>query len=116
MGKLDNKTAIITGGSNGMGANHVKSFIEEGANVVFTDVDDNSGQTLAQSLGSQAKFIKHDVTQADEWDKLVKATEETFGPVDILVNNAGVNYSGPLETFPEHEYKKVIEVNQTGVF
>ncbi len=58
MGKLDNKVAIITGASQGMGASHAKLFIKEGAKVVITDVKEDKGTELAKELGDNAMFVK----------------------------------------------------------
>jgi len=90
--KLENKVAIITGGAQGMGASHAKRFVAEGAKVVITDILEEKGKALAQELGDNALFIKHDVTKAADWDKVVKETEAAFGPVNILINNAGVGF------------------------
>lgn len=66
MARLSNKVAIITGGAQGMGASHVRQFVNEGAKVVFTDIKEDLGQKLAAELGPNVKFIRHDVTKADE--------------------------------------------------
>lgn len=113
MGKLDGKVAIITGAAQGMGAAHVRRFIKEGAKVVLTDVNETRGSALAEELGENALFIKHDVTSLDEWKSVVAQAEAAFGPVTILVNNAGI--LGPIadvvEIDPE-DYLAVIAVNQ----
>ncbi|CAN5274412.1 glucose 1-dehydrogenase [soil metagenome] len=113
MGKLDGKVAIITGAAQGMGAAHVRRFIKEGAKVVLTDVNETRGSALAEELGENALFIKHDVTSLDEWKSVVAQAEAAFGPVTILVNNAGI--LGPIadvvEIDPE-DYLSVIAVNQ----
>lgn len=116
MGRLNEKVAIITGGSRGMGACHVRKFIDEGAKVIFTDILETEGQALEKEMGNRAKFIKHDVTNAGDWEKVVAEAEETFGPVDILVNNAGIAPNNPIENTSEEEYRKVIDVNQVSVF
>ena len=117
MNRLHNKVAIITGASQGMGASHAKAFVAEGAKVLLTDLNDKAGKALADELGENALFIKHDVTKAEDWDKVVKAAEEKFGPVTVLVNNAGV--LGPIAKTGDLEYDgylKVIDVNQHAPF
>ncbi|WP_054958492.1 glucose 1-dehydrogenase [Paenibacillus dakarensis] len=117
MGRLDGKVAIITGGSRGMGASHVRRFISEGAKVVFTDILVNEGQALAAELGENARFMKQDVSSASDWEKVVVEAEAAFGPVSILVNNAGI--MGPIKGLTEtteEEYQKVVDVNQLSVF
>lgn len=117
MGKLTGKTAIITGGARGMGAAHVRRFVAEGAKVVFTDILEQEGHDLAEELGANAKFLKQDVTRADDWKQVVDATEEMFGSIHILVNNAGIDLQeGKLEDTPLDTYRKVIDVNQVSVF
>lgn len=116
MGRLDNKVAIVTGGSRGMGASHVRKFIEEGAKVVFTDILVDEGEALEKELGSNAKFVEHDVTNEEQWKKVVETAEETFGPVNVLVNNAGIAPNNSIENTSLEEYRKVIDINQVGVF
>jgi len=116
MGRLDGKVAIITGGSRGMGASHVRRFVAEGAKVAFSDILVEEGQALAEELGSNAKFFEHDITNAVDWDKVVSETEAAFGPINILVNNAGIAPTNPIEETSEEEYRKVIDINQVAVF
>ena len=116
MGKLDGKVAVITGGARGQGASHVRTFVEEGANVVFSDILSEEGEALATELGERVRFIKHDVTKADEWKKVIEETEAVFGPVDILVNNAGVVVTKNFEDLSEEEYRKVVDINQFSIF
>lgn len=79
MGKLDNKVAIITGASQGMGASHAKLFIKEGAKVVITDVKEDKGTELAKELGDNAMFVKQDVTSEDDWKNVIDQTVKKFG-------------------------------------
>ncbi|MEK3936152.1 glucose 1-dehydrogenase [Sporosarcina sp. FSL W7-1349] len=116
MGSLDGKVAIITGGSRGMGASHVRKFVSEGAKVVFTDILVEEGEALAKELGENARFIKQDVSSATGWDQVVAEAEDKFGPVNILVNNAGIAINKLIEEMTEEEYRKVIDVNQISVF
>ena len=62
MGRFDNRTVIVTGGSRGMGASHARGFVAEGANVVIADVLEQEGRTLADELGGRAVFSRLDVT------------------------------------------------------
>lgn len=117
MGRLNGKTAIITGASRGMGAAHVKRFVTEGANVVFTDILEDEGKKLEKELGDTVFFIKHDVSNQNHWDEVVNKTEELFGQVDILVNNAGIDLPETnIENVKDEDYRKVIDVNQMSVF
>ncbi|MFJ7737733.1 glucose 1-dehydrogenase [Lysinibacillus sp. NPDC097287] len=116
MGKFDNKVVLITGGSRGQGAAHARAFVAEGAKVVITDVLVEEGQELAAELGENATFYKHDVTSEAEWLAVVEDTEAKYGPINVLVNNAGIVISKSLEEITEAEYRKVIDINQVGVF
>ncbi|RUL50754.1 glucose 1-dehydrogenase [Lysinibacillus antri] len=116
MSRLEGKVAVITGGARGMGAAHVRKFVEEGAKVVFTDLNEEGGRALAQELGENAVFIKHDVTNAADWDTVITETESKFGPVNILVNNAGISMSKPFLEMSEEEYRKIVDINQVSVF
>lgn len=109
--RLENKVAIITGAAGGMGAAHVKRFIAEGAKVVFTDVQEEAGQKLAQELGENALFVRHDVTSEEDWAKVVVEAEKAFGPVNVLLNNAGIIMGAKFEDFKLEDFRKVMEVD-----
>lgn len=115
MGRLTGKTAIITGGAGGMGEAHVRRFLREGANVHFTDVLREQGEALAAELGTRALFTFADVASEADWAAVVAATE-AYGPVDILVNNAGIVIRRPIEEMSQAEYRRVVDINQIGVF
>ena len=66
MARLEGKVAIITGAAQGMGASHARKFIEEGAKVVLTDLNEEKGQALATELGENALFVKQNVTSAED--------------------------------------------------
>jgi len=117
MNRLKDKVAIITGGAQGMGESHARSFIAEGAKVIITDINEKRGKEIADELGENAQFLKHDVTQEDDWKKVIAEGEKRFGPINILVNNAGI--LGPIAhtvDLKSDEYNKVININQHAVF
>jgi len=116
MGRLTNKVALVTGGARGLGEAHARRFIAEGARVLITDVLDEEGGKLAKSLGAAASYLHHDVASEAEWGKAIRTAVAAFGNINILVNNAGIVLRGPIETFSESDYRKVIDVNQIGVF
>ncbi|MCJ8008645.1 glucose 1-dehydrogenase [Lederbergia wuyishanensis] len=116
MSRLDGKIAIITGGARGMGASHVRKFVAEGAKVVITDILEEEGQALANELGENAKFIKHDVTKASDWETVVTETENAFGPVNVLVNNAGISMNKNIMEITEEDYRRIVDINQISVF
>jgi len=97
-----------------MGSVQAQEFV--GAKVVITDLNAESGENLANELGENVKFIKHDVTSETDWQNVIKETEEAFGPVNVLINNAGVAILEPLEEMTPKTYRKIIEINQTSTF
>ncbi|MFC0015002.1 MULTISPECIES: glucose 1-dehydrogenase [Allobacillus] len=116
MSRLANKVAIITGAAQGMGAAHAKLFIEQGAKVVLTDLNEEKGEALATELGENALFVKQNVTSEEDWATVIEKTEETFGPVNVLVNNAGITMAKSLFDLTLEEYKRTVEINQVSVF
>ncbi|WP_144823660.1 glucose 1-dehydrogenase [Marinobacter piscensis] len=116
MARLEGKVAIITGAAQGMGASHARIFIAQGAQVVLTDLNEEKGQALASELGSNALFVQQDVTREADWVRVVRATEDRFGPVDVLVNNAGITMSKTLAETSLDDYRRILEINQVSVF
>jgi 3alpha(or 20beta)-hydroxysteroid dehydrogenase len=117
MGRLEGKVAIITGAAQGMGAEHCRQFVREGAKVVLTDIDEPRAAALAAELGANALFCKQDVTSSAGWKAVVSEAEAKFGPVTVLVNNAGIVGSvSPCADMDEDEYLHICAINQTSVF
>lgn len=116
MSRLDGKVAIITGASQGMGAAHAKTFIDEGAKVVITDINAEKGTAYAKSLGANALFVKQDVANEADWQNVIKTTIDTFGKLDILVNNAGISTNHSIFDTSLSDYLKIVNINQVSVF
>src|SRR3954470_3803423 len=116
MGRLDSKVALITGGARGQGAREAEIFANEGAVVVITDVLDDEGKQIASSIGDRATYHHHDVTREADWTSVVDAVLAEHGQLDVLVNNAGILAISPLVMTTEADYRRVIDVNQVGVF
>ena len=95
-GRLEGKTALITGGARGQGAAEAMLFAEEGATVVITDVLDSDGETTASSSNS-IRYLHHDVTNEDEWVAVVQDVLEDYGKIDAFINNAAstANHRSP---------------------
>ena len=119
MGRLDGKTALITGAGRGIGAVMAKRMAQEGANVVVTDVLDT--ETTVEAIiaaGGSAIGISVDVTSDDNLAAVVETTEKTFGSLDILVNNASIFAAlqpKPFMQIDNDEFDKVMTVNARGV-
>lgn len=117
MKRLEGKVVIVTGGAGGMGESHARRFASEGAKVVITDINEEKGQAIAQDIGENALFIKHDVTDEEQWKNVVEQTEEKFGPVYGLVNNAGfLEKPEPIETQSLDVFTKVFNINAVSTF
>jgi 3alpha(or 20beta)-hydroxysteroid dehydrogenase len=114
MGRLDGKVALISGGARGMGAAHVERFVAEGARVVFGDIRDDEGQSVASSLGDDVRYVHHDVTREEDWAAAVSLALSEFGGLDILVNNAGILLFASLESMSVADFRRVLDVNATG--
>ncbi len=114
--RLHDKVAIITGAANGMGAAHARRFVTEGAFVVLTDVDGHGGQALADELGDRTRFLRHDVSDEDDWQRVVDASSDAFGGLDIVVNNAGVHWTKPIEDETVDGFRRAIDINLIGTF
>lgn len=111
MGKLESKVAVVTGGARGMGASHVRTFVAEGAKVVFGDVLEDEGRALEKELGDGCRFVPHDATSSQGWARIIEETTSTFGRLDVLVNNAGILGFGSLESMTVDDFRRILEVN-----
>lgn len=116
MGRVDNKVALITGAAQGMGETHARLLLKEGAKVIITDLNAEKGEALAAELGENAFFVKHDVTNEEEWKNAVEEGEKKFGPINVLVNNAGISVSKSFQDTSLDDYMKIININQVSVF
>ncbi|QFG01001.1 SDR family NAD(P)-dependent oxidoreductase [Psychrobacillus glaciei] len=116
MSRLSGKVAIITGAAQGMGAAHAKLFIENGAKVILTDLNEEKGNALAAELGENALFIKQNVTSEEDWATVIAKAEKAFGPVNVLVNNAGITMAKNMLDVTVEEYRRIVDINQVSVF
>lgn len=116
MNRLSEKVVIITGAAQGMGETHARLFLEEGAKVVLTDLNEEKGQALVTELGENAIFVKQDVASEDDWSNVVEKAEEAFGPVNVLVNNAGITMAKNMMDITLEDYRRIVDINQVSVF
>lgn len=114
MGRLQDKTVIITGAAQGMGAHHARRFVAEGANVVIGDLQTEKGRALADELGARARFVELDVTDASGWDAAVNLAKQDFGGLHVLVNNAAIYFIGPVDKANPAMVRKLFDINLFG--
>lgn len=120
MGKLDGKTAVVTGASRGIGRAIAIELAKEGANVVvnYSGSKEKADQVVEEitKLGTKAISVQANVSDADSVQNLMKEAIEQFGSIDILVNNAGITRDNLIMRMKEEEWDDVINTNLKGVF
>ena len=120
MNNLTGKTAIVTGGASGIGEATALLYVENGYNVVISDVNEKKGNQLAEQIkqsGGKAIFIKADVSKPGDCENLISKTTEAFGSVDVAFNNAGIGgESNAVADMSIEGWNKVIAVNLNSVF
>ena len=113
MGRLEGKTAIVTGGAQGIGFAGAKLFAAEGAKVFIADINAEKGKKAAEEIG--AAFVRCDVSKSADVEVVVKAA----GAVDVLYNNAGIfwtGHDGRLTDISEEDWDRVIAINLKSVY
>ena len=113
-------TAIVTGASSGLGVVFAEALAESGANIVICARREDRLKKVAENLrlldDSRILPIACDVSDEKQVEEMVRKTIEEFGSIEILVNNAGISAINPSTEMPLEDWKKVIDVNLTGVF
>lgn len=109
--RLEGKTALITGAAGGLGSTIARGFINEGANVVLTDLPDSNVEEAVSALGSRARFAALDVTDDKSWASVMDGIER----LDVLVNNAGITSLGTIEEVSVEQYEQIFGVDVLGV-
>ena len=118
--RLENKTAIVTGGASGFGAGIAQRFAHEGASVVVADINDPEGESIASEIrdsGGDAVYIHADVTSRSDTKGMISAAVEHSGQLDILINNAGFSHANKSFTeVADEEFDRVYNVNVRAVY
>lgn len=122
MGRVDGRTAIITGASSGIGRAIALKFAAEGANVVNADIQEKpredgipTHEKIKETAG-EAMFVETDVSDPGSVQRMVDKAVENFGQVDILVNNAGILLQGSIHETEEEDWNKLMAVDLDGVY
>lgn len=116
MGRLAGKTAFISGGAKGLGAEMARVLHAEGAKVMVTDVLEEKGIALADAHENM-DFMLHDVVDEQQWETALQKTVDQFGGLDVLVNNAGIAHDAtPFEDTTFEQWRHVTGIDLDGVF
>jgi NAD(P)-dependent dehydrogenase (short-subunit alcohol dehydrogenase family) len=118
--KLENKTALITGGSKGIGLGIAEAMLQEGMNVAITGRTESIKEVAAQ-LNSKAYIgralgLQADVTDLDQMENAVYTVISTWGILDVVIANAGVGHFAPIQEMSAEKWHQTIDTNLTGVF
>jgi 3alpha(or 20beta)-hydroxysteroid dehydrogenase len=117
MTDLTGKVALITGAAQGQGEAEARLFAARGARVVVSDVLRDAAEAVATDIGRDVALPAYlDVSDPHSWAEVVGSTLDAFGQIDILVNNAGIYRHGHLVDTDLADYRRLIAVNQVGVF
>jgi 3-oxoacyl-[acyl-carrier protein] reductase len=119
MKRLEKKTAIITGGAQGIGKAAVKRFAEEGAIVIIWDVNEEKASATInefKDISNKIEFQKVDVTKLESVSEAAKKIIDKHNKIDILINNAGITRDASFLKMTSEQWQQVIDVNLTGVF
>ena len=119
MKKLDNKVAVVTGASKGIGAEIAKGLAAEGASVIvnYSSSKEGADKIVAQIVknGGHAVAVQGDVSKQSDVDRIFSEAEKAFGGVDILVNNAGIYQFGMIEDVTVEEFNRQFNTNVLGL-
>ncbi len=108
------KCALVTGGSSGIGKAICEALAAKGYNIVIADIDEKSGLSLANKI--KGYYINADLSKSTVATDLVKEANTKFGNIDILVNCAGIQHVSAIETFPQEQWDKIIQLMLTAPF
>ncbi|HEY7643541.1 MAG TPA: SDR family oxidoreductase [Hyphomicrobiales bacterium] len=115
--RLQGKTALVTGGASGFGAEIAATFAREGAKVVILDLNGEGAKSVAERIGDAARAVAGDVTRAEDIARAVAAATELGGRLDIVVNNAGWTHRNkPMLEVGEEEFDRIYAINVKSIF
>lgn len=117
--RLDGRVALVSGAARGIGAAIAEALAQSGASVLVTDVLEQPGRETVERIrmaGGKAEFQSHDVVEEAQWEAAIAAAIQHFGALDIVVNNAGIETAALLTQCAVADFRRVMDVNVTGVF
>ncbi|MGV2123033.1 L-iditol 2-dehydrogenase [Agrobacterium vitis] len=115
-GRLDGKSALITGSARGIGRAFAESYVREGATVAIADINMERALETAKAIGEKAYAVHLDVTNQASIDAAIKAVEEKTGGLDILINNAALFDLAPIVDITRESYDRLFSINVAGSF
>ncbi len=114
---VTNKTVFVTGGSNGIGKSIVSMFCENGASVIFCDIDAEAGKRVCEENSAyKCSFVCIDVLNADSLSRALNEVISKHGNIDILINNVGVSRFGSILDISVEDFEEVLNINLRSVF
>jgi NAD(P)-dependent dehydrogenase (short-subunit alcohol dehydrogenase family) len=119
MGRLQDRVVLITGAASGIGRACAQTLAREGARVIATDVNKEGGKAVVASItaaGGRARFLEHDVSSEDVWQRVVADIRATEGRLQALVNNAGIAWMGSILEMSLADWRRQQSINLEGVF
>ena len=118
---LKGKVALVTGSTSGIGLGIAEALAAEGASIMLNGFGDGAmiealRASFALRFGVQAGYNGADISKPAQIAAMVAETQKTLGSLDILVNNAGIQFTAPVEEFPDEKWDQIIAINMSGVF
>ncbi|WP_413364312.1 3-hydroxybutyrate dehydrogenase [Lysinibacillus sp. 3P01SB] len=113
---MKDKVIFITGAARGIGYEIAQSFLEEGAKVMISDINEESLEKALEGLSENASGIVCDVSKEEDVKRAIDATVERFGSIDILINNAGLQHVAIIEDFPAVKFEQMLKIMLVGPF
>ena len=111
---ISGRTAVITGGAQGIGLAIATMFADHGANIVIGDLDESKAKEAAEALPTPAVGVRCNVTSASDVQALVDTAVASFGSIDVMVNNAGITRDATMRKMTEEQFDQVIDVHLKG--
>jgi NAD(P)-dependent dehydrogenase (short-subunit alcohol dehydrogenase family) len=115
-GRLENRVAIVTGSTRGIGRAIAEGFAAEGATVVVNSRDPEAARTAAAEIAGSTLGVGADVAPEEGCEELIARTIAELGRIDVLVNNAGASVACPSEDLPLSDWQRMVDLNLTGPF